>query len=89
MKEIIICTVVLLSTAVQVFACDLCKSHQPEVLQEVTHGMGPQGTMDYILLWGAVIIVLITLILSIALLAFPKRMDKNNRIKFLPVNDLE
>ncbi len=71
----------------RVLACELCKSHQPKMLREVAHGTGPQGTMDYVLLWGAILIVLITLVLSIRLLLLPNKLDKNHPIKFLPLNE--
>lgn len=53
-------------------ACDVCKKNQPEILQDVTHGPGPSGTIDYIIIWSAVIIVGATLFYSIKYLISPK-----------------
>ena len=53
-------------------ACEVCKKNQPEILQDVTHGQGPQGQWDYIITWTAVVIVAVTLFLSIKLLIRPK-----------------
>jgi len=62
-------------------ACELCKSHQPELLREVAHGMGPQGMMDYVIMWSSVVIVSVTLIVTILLLARPKLLDRYFSIK--------
>jgi len=87
MKKIITSTIFLLLGFIQTFACELCKSHQPEILQDIAHGTGPQGTMDYVILWTAAVIVFITLVLSILFLVRPNKLDKNYQIKFLPVNE--
>ncbi|MCB0537953.1 MAG: hypothetical protein R3A50_04315 [Saprospiraceae bacterium] len=71
----------------QVFACELCKSQQPELLKDIVHGTGPQGTFDFIILWVAIIIVLATLVLSVLFLIKPDKSDKNYKIKFLPVEE--
>ncbi|PVW15839.1 hypothetical protein [Marixanthomonas spongiae] len=59
-------------------ACDVCKKNQPEVLQDVTHGPGPSGTLDYFITWGAVVIVGITLFLSLKYLIKPKENDPDH-----------
>lgn len=56
-------------------ACDVCQQNQPKVLQNITHGTGPTGTIDYAITWGAVIIVLFTLWLSIKYLFKPQEKD--------------
>jgi len=53
-------------------ACDVCKKNQPEILQNVTHGAGPSGTLDYIIIWSAIVIVGFTLFFSIKYLVKPK-----------------
>lgn len=68
----------------QIIACEVCKRQQPEVLQDLTHGMGPNGTIDYIITWSAVIIVGITLILSLKLLIFPNE-NQPDHIKNIPL----
>lgn len=54
------------------FACDLCKKNQPKGLENITHGNGPSGTIDYFIIWSAIIIVGITMFLSIKYLIKPK-----------------
>lgn len=87
MKKIVITSAFIISCFIQVFACELCKSQQPELLKNIAHGTGPQGPFDYIILWTAGIIVFITLILSVLFLVQPNKMDKHHSIKFMPVNE--
>lgn len=56
----------------ELLACELCQQKQPKALRGITHGTGPNGDIDYIIIWGAVIIVAITLLLSIKYLVRPK-----------------
>ncbi len=53
-------------------ACELCKKNQPKGFENITHGAGPSGTLDYIIIWSAIIIVGITLFLSIKYLIKPQ-----------------
>lgn len=66
-------------------ACDLCKKNQPKGLENITHGVGPTSSMDYIISWTAVIIVLLTLAWSIKLLIKPKESDPKH-IKNIVLN---
>ena len=60
------------------YACDLCKTNQPKGLENITHGTGPTGTIDYIITWAAVIIVGFALFYSIKFLINPKENDPNH-----------
>ncbi|WP_027125907.1 hypothetical protein [Gelidibacter mesophilus] len=53
-------------------ACDVCKENQPKGFENITHGAGPSGNLDYIIIWGAVIIVGFTLVYSLKYLIRPK-----------------
>jgi len=86
MKKIIITILLSLYGFAQLLACEVCRANQPEILQDITHGPGPQGTIDYIITWSAAIIVGITFILSLKYLCFPKKHD-DDHIKYLPVNE--
>ncbi|MCK0159094.1 hypothetical protein [Allomuricauda sp. F6463D] len=55
-----------------VIACDLCKKNQPKGFENITHGQGPTGNMDYIITWSAIILVIITLFFSIKFLVRPR-----------------
>lgn len=67
-----------LLTPVTALACDVCEENQPKVLKGITHGTGPQGSTDYIIIWGAVIIVGVTLFLSIKYLINPKESSPDH-----------
>jgi hypothetical protein len=57
------------------WACELCKKNQPKVLDGITHGAGPEGNLDYFIIWIAVVVVGITLALSLKFLINP---NENN-----------
>jgi len=84
MKKIILFLSCYLVGIGHALACEVCKRQQPEVLQDVTHGMGPQGTIDYIITWGATIIVVVTLVLSIKMLVYPNERQSNHA-KHIPL----
>lgn len=54
-----------------VHACDVCQNNQPKVLKNITHGTGPQGNIDYVIIWSALIIVALTLFFSLKYLIRP------------------
>lgn len=73
MKRLIAFLIIILaSMPLDLLACEVCENRQPEVLKGVTHGIGPQDNMDYIITWGAVVIVGFTLFYSIKFLIKPK-----------------
>ncbi|MCX7547308.1 hypothetical protein OS188_05005 [Xanthomarina sp. F1114] len=79
MKKILPIFILLFLFGQQVVkACDVCKKNQPEILQDVTHGPGPSGTIDYIIIWVSAIIVGITLILSLKYLIKPKESNSDH-----------
>lgn len=71
-KTAITSFVLMLTTFSSALACEVCKKNQPKVLENITHGSGPTGTIDYIITWSAVVIVTITLVMSIRFLIRPK-----------------
>ena len=85
-KQKIIFTVIFLSGIRIGLACDLCKRNQPKGLGNITHGAGPSGPLDYIISWGGVIVVLITLALFIKYLIRPSDAD-HDQIKNIVVNN--
>lgn len=59
-------------------ACDLCKKNQPKGLENITHGTGPTGHMDYVIIWSAIIIVFVALFLSVKYLVNPKETSPSH-----------
>lgn len=60
------------------FACDVCKENQPKGFENITHGAGPSGNLDLIIIWGAVIIVAFTLFYSLKYLIRPKENNADH-----------
>jgi hypothetical protein len=54
------------------FACEVCKSKQPKGFADITHGSGPGSNLEYFIVWGAAILVTITLVLSLKFLIKPQ-----------------
>lgn len=71
MKKLVITFALLLLNVPAILACEVCSKNQPEVLQNITHGTGPTGTLDYIITWSAVVLVTVTLALSVKFLVRP------------------
>lgn len=70
MKQLLL-TIVLLLAVLQVMACPVCERNQPEILKGITHGAGPESKWDYVIVWAAVAIVLLTLFFSLKWLIRP------------------
>lgn len=66
-------------------ACELCESQQPAMWRGIVHGPGPDGNLDHIITWSAVVIVGITLFLSLKFLIKPKE-DQAGHIKNIVIN---
>jgi hypothetical protein len=56
-------------------SCDVCEKNQPKILRGITHGTGPQGTLDYIIISVSALIVLATLIYFVKYLLWPGERD--------------
>lgn len=74
----ILLTMLLCFFMVSIYACPACDKQQPKLLQGITHGTGPDGNLDYVIITIAVIIVLLTLFYSIKWLIKPGEQAKNH-----------
>lgn len=79
-------TIVLVFISTVSLACPLCESKQPKGFENITHGQGPEGNLDYIIMLIAIVIVGFTLIMSIKYLIKPKENNADH-IKNLVLND--
>lgn len=52
-------------------ACPLCAKRQPKGFAGITHGTGPESAFDYWILYGAMALVLLTVVLFVWYLAKP------------------
>lgn len=85
MKTILISIAIILAGFSTALACEVCKKNQPKVLENITHGTGPTGTLDYIITWSAVVIVTFTLIMSVRFLIRPQETSAEH-IKNIVIN---
>lgn len=85
MKTKIVTTIALLVYTISI-ACPLCESKQPKGFENITHGEGPNGNIDFIIMYSAIIIVGYTLIMSIKYLVKPKE-NNNGHIKNYILDD--
>ena len=85
MKKERIFLVILMMWIFPSMACEVCSVNQPKMLKNITHGTGPEGNTDMIIIWSAAVIVTITLIYSIKYLVNPKE-NKKDHIKNSVIN---
>lgn len=71
----------------EILACEVCEKNQPELLRGITHGTGPQGYIDYIIIAISALIVIATMVYFIKYLVWPKEDDPNH-IKRRIINEL-
>lgn len=69
-----------------IYACDACKLEQPKITSSFTHGQGPRGNIDWIIVGVVTVITLFTLIYSIKYLAKPGE-KKESHIKYSILED--
>lgn len=62
----------------RLWACNVCKRNQPEGLENITHGVGPEGMMDYAITYSSIVIVGIAFILSLKYLLKPGEKEANH-----------
>lgn len=79
MKKVTAFLIFLLASTAA-FACPVCERNQPKVLKGITHGAGPEGNWDYVIVWTTVVIVLATLFFTIKWLVKPGEKS-NSHIK--------
>jgi len=86
MKKIFLITVLLLCT-LWTFGCPVCERNQPRILRGITHGAGPEGKWDYVIVWIAVAIVLATLFFSVKWLIRPGEKSDHHIKRFILNNE--
>jgi len=67
-------------------ACDACKLQQPDITRELTHGAGPEGNEDWVIVGMVSILVLLTLFYSVKFLVKPEEKDTGH-IKYSVLSD--
>jgi hypothetical protein len=77
MKNTLLTITAFLISAV-CLACPVCKEKQPAGFENITHGSGPEGNWDYVIMYAAIVIVGYTLIMSIKYLIKPNETNKDH-----------
>lgn len=60
------------------FACEACKLQQPKVTRDFTHGIGPRGDYDWIIVGVIAVITVLTFIYSMKFLLKPGEKDADH-----------
>ncbi|REC46985.1 hypothetical protein [Chryseobacterium pennipullorum] len=69
---------VLMLSATYISACDACKSQQPEITKELTHGTGPESDWDWFIVGIVILITLLAFFYSVKYLVKPGEKDKSH-----------
>lgn len=86
MKKIILLLLAMMP-GLAAMACPACEKQQPELLKGITHGAGPSGPMDMVLVWLMVAVVIITLYLSLKWLIKPGEKAPDHIKRFILNNE--
>ncbi|HXS56252.1 MAG TPA: hypothetical protein VN726_09010 [Hanamia sp.] len=68
----------LLGFGLITWACPACEKQQPKILRGITHGAGPSGNWDYVIVLAAVVITLVTLFYALKWMIKPGEKDLNH-----------
>jgi len=68
----------LLSCGLITHACPACEKQQPKILRGITHGAGPSGNWDYVIVIAAMIIVFVTLFYAVKWMIKPGETNINH-----------
>lgn len=85
MNKALISFLLFFISVIPAIACDVCQRNQPKLLQDISHGTGPQAESDYYIIGVSVIIVLLTLVYSLKYLLKPGEQNPRH-IKNLILN---
>ena len=88
MKKAIFLALLVLGILPAAVACEVCEAQQPKWLQGVVHGTGPQGLMDYVILFVGIAIVIAVLIFSVKFLVRPGEKNPDH-VKYSILNTNE
>ncbi len=70
--------IVLTGSGLVTWACPACEKQQPKILRGITHGVGPSGNWDYLIVAVAVVITLATLFYAVKWMIKPGERDLNH-----------
>lgn len=65
MKQLFVIIALVLLNITSSAACTVCKTQQPKILENISHGSGPDSNLDYVIVSVSVLLVLVTLVGSV------------------------
>lgn len=68
----------LLAFGLITWACPACEKQQPAILRGITHGAGPTGNWDYVIVLVTVVITLATLFYAVKWMIKPGEQELNH-----------
>ncbi|MDQ2793626.1 MAG: hypothetical protein M3Y12_06410 [Bacteroidota bacterium] len=71
MKTRLLTLLATLFLTLPALACPVCEKNQPKGFANITHGVGPGGPFDYVMLYGSIAVVAVTFILFFRYLLRP------------------
>ncbi len=77
MKKLVL-LIPVIGFAMVTWACPACEKQQPKILRGITHGAGPSGNWDYVIVAAAVVITLVTFYYALKWMINPGEKDLNH-----------
>ncbi len=75
--------------AMPLWACDVCERQQPKILRGISHGTGPQHAWDMPIIAISAAVVLLTLVLAVKYLVWPKEQSQTHIKRVILQNTLQ
>ena len=77
----------LLLLQLAVWACPACKRRQPQLLQGITHGAGPESQWDYVIVCVVLALTVLALYYSVKWLIRPGEQSPGHIKQFILNNE--
>lgn len=74
---------ILILIGQQAICCPVCERQQPKLIRGISHGVGPNSNLDYVIIITMVIIVLATLFFSLKYLFKPGEKSEHHIKRFI------
>lgn len=85
MRKLIFIFIAIFQGPAIALACDACQKQQPAFTRGITHGAGPTGELDWVIVSAMTLVALAVLVLSIRYLFRPGE-NKKTHIKHTILN---
>ncbi len=72
MKKKLLLLLASLFVSLPLWACPVCEKRQPKGFAGITHGVGPGGAFDYLMLYGSILVVALSFGLLLRFALWPE-----------------